>query len=739
MGRAEARRAQKRGSRRAKRSGVIRRFFGWRKLLGTFLTVSALGIAAFIALYIAVDVPGANAQAKLQSNTYKYSDGTLIARTGKVNRESVPISKVPKDVQHAFVAAENKTFYNDSGVDLKGTARGLVNTVTGKGRQGGSTITQQYVKNYFLGQEQTVSRKAKELIIALKVDQEKTKDDILAGYMNTSYYGRGAYGIQAAARAYYDVDAEDLSVQQGAYLAALLQAPSQYEWSAASATSRKLVLQRWNYVLDNMVEMRWLDSGKRAGMTFPKPVAPKPAPGLDGQTGYLVDAAEQELINSGISEQELAAGGWNITLGINKGKQKALERAVDRKLISRLDPEQRKVDSHVQAGAVSVDPKTGLVAALYGGRNYRAHELSNATRRDYQPASTFKPLILASALENDATTQDGVPIKASTIYDGTSKRPVKGSDTAFSPPNEDDKDYGPITVQRAMNKSVNSVFAQMAVDVGLEEVKKTALGLGMSPKAGGFDVRPAMSLGVMEASPLDMAGVYATLDNHGEKVTPRLVKSAERGEQRVQLPDPIGEQVVDRTTADTVTSVLTGVVDDGTGSAVRRSGLEVAGKTGTSDDNKSAWFTGYTPKLVTAVGLFGEDIENGGKQVTLKGAGGGGRVNGGGYPAEIWADYTQGALNGEPGGEFDLETDQGAAVAPTPVPTPTTSAPDPEPTPSETPESESPGTNPSESEPTPTPSQSTPTAPPTPPPPTEPSGRPSTEPGADEPQLVPGN
>src|SRR5690606_877635 len=175
-----------------------------------------------------------------------------LARDGEVNREVVDLAQIPKPVQRTFVAAENKSFYKDAGVDIKGTTRGLVNTLTGKGTQGGSTITQQYVKNYYLTQEQTVTRKLKELAISLKLDREKSKDYILAGYTNTSYYGRNAYGIQAAAQAYYRVDAEDLTVEQGAYLAALLQAPSQYDWAVASENTKKLVQQRWNYVLDNM-------------------------------------------------------------------------------------------------------------------------------------------------------------------------------------------------------------------------------------------------------------------------------------------------------------------------------------------------------------------------------------------------------------------------------------------------------------------------------------------------------
>ncbi|MEU8567618.1 transglycosylase domain-containing protein [Streptomyces pathocidini] len=720
------------GRPRAKRAGGgIRRFFTWRKVLGAVLTMGVLGIGTFIALYIAVDVPDANADAKKQANVFMYDDGSILARAGSVNREIVPLSQVPKAVQHAFVAAENKTFYQDSGVDLKGTARGLVNTALGRGKQGGSTITQQYVKNYFLDQEQTVSRKAKELIISLKVDQEMSKDDILAGYMNTSYYGRGAYGIQAAARAYYGVDARDLTVEQGAYLAALLQAPSQYEWSGASETSRKLALQRWNYVLDNMVGMDWLDAGARSRMDFDTPIAPKPPAGLDGQAGYLAKLAQDELAAAGVDKAEFDAGGWQIKLAIDKKKQRALEAAVDDKLRTDLDPEKRKVDSHVQPGAVSVDPKTGRIVAMYGGESATKHYTNNATRRDYQPASTFKPLILAAALENSSKTQSGAPIKASTVYDGTSKRPVKGSTIPFAPENEDDRNYGPISVQKAMNKSVNSVFAQMAVDVGLDKVKQTAINLGMSEKAGGFEAKPAMSLGSMGGSPLDMAAAYATLDNHGKKVTPRLVLSAERGDQKVDLPEEQeGEQVVDRTTADTVTSVLAGVVDDGTGAVVRSAGLDIAGKTGTSDDNKSAWFAGYTPELVTTVGLFGEDAEEGGKQVTLYGTGGGGRVNGSGYPAQIWADYTRAALKGESSAEFDLDTDQGAAItlpSTTPTAPPTRPGRGPDPTHS-TPGGQDPSDPESPTDPPTDPGRpTTPTIPPTDPvTPTAPPTKPTT-------------
>ncbi|MEU4208718.1 transglycosylase domain-containing protein [Streptomyces sp. NPDC026206] len=735
MGRAEARRAQKKGSRPAdggkkpKKTG-IRRFFTWKMLLAYFVAVIALGVGSFYALYLYVDVPGkGNDAAKAQSNVYKNQKGEVIARLGEVNREEVPLAKVPQDVQRAVVAAENKNFWTDPGVDLKGTARGIINTVMGRGKQGGSTITQQYVKNYYLDQRQTVTRKVKELIISLKVQDKKPKEEILAGYLNTSYFGRNASGIQAAARAYYGKDIDKVTLEEGAYLAALLQAPSQYDWQAASDAGKKNVEARWNYVLDKMVEKKWLDPGKRQSMKFQPPGQPKPPEGLTGQNGYLVQAARQEMIRDlkrqGRPEGDFAAGGWTITLSIDPKKQAALEKAVKKQLIDDLDPKAREVDGHVQAGAASVDVKTGQVVAMYGGQDFIKHQTSNATRGDYQPASTFKPLILASALQNGSKTQGRKPITSSSLYDGTDKRPVvdKGAPVGFAPENEDGYSENPVTVQKAMNKSINSVFAQMAVDVGLDKVKKTAVELGMK---GDFEEVPSMSLGSMGASPLEMAGVYATLDNHGKKINPSIIKSVSWKGEAYKLPNPVtDERVVSRNTADGVTGVMTGVVEDGDGTAnvVSSGQYQVAGKTGTSDDNKSAWFTGYTPGLATSVGIFGEGP--GGKQVTLQGTGGEGRVNGGKQPAKIWAAYTSSVFDDdEDKSKFDLDTEDGFVPPQAPAGTPSAAASaGASRTPSATPStrSQSPSSTPSRqtpsgrpSSPTGRPTQPTPPIPPSP-------------------------
>ncbi|MFE6909780.1 transglycosylase domain-containing protein [Streptomyces erythrochromogenes] len=695
MGRAEVRKAQQRGARRApsgrakgakesggtgKRTG-IRRFFTWKKLLGAFFGMVLLLMAAAFALYFSVDEPtDPNKQATLQSNTYRWSDGSIMANTGKMNREIVSLDKIPQDVRTAFIAIENKSFYQDRGIDLMGVARGLFNTVRGKGTAGGSTITQQYVKNYYLTQDQSATRKLRELVISLKVDQRMEKDDILAGYLNTNFYGRNAYGIQAAAQAFYGIDAGQLTLEQGAYLASVIQAPSQYDLATAGPNGTKLVNIRFNAVLDNMVEMGKLDPEKRKTMTLPPPIKPKPRPGMEGQKGYLIQAANDELNKQGITDAMITAGGWNIALNVDKNKQSALEKAVQDELESKLDRKDTKgrpQDQSVQAGATSVDPKTGAIVAMYGGVGLEEKSASNALRTDYQPGSTFKPIVLASALENASNTQDGKPITPNALYDGTSKRPVVGSKIPFNPQNQDNANHGNpmMTVQEATNLSVNSVYAQMIVDVKPPNAKKTALELGMVDREGWPEDKPAMALGTMSANTMEMAGVYATFDNHGKKVTPTIIKKAEHKDREFTPQDGVGTQAISRKTADTVTKVLQGVVEDegGSGNKVRSSAYQAGGKTGTTESNVAAWFTGYTPELVTVVAMFGEDPTTH-NQVTLTGTAGLGRAGGSSFPASIWKAYTLAALKGVDTGKFQLsEADMGAVQTPSRSTSPTAS------------------------------------------------------------------
>ncbi|MFD0279140.1 transglycosylase domain-containing protein [Kitasatospora sp. NPDC127111] len=642
-------------ARRPKRTGWRRLIPTWRMTLLGLVTAVLLGVGLFALGIALVKVPDAHAAATAQSNTWLYQDGSVIARTGQTNRQNVPLDKVSPAAQHAALAAEDRNFYHEGAVNVQGLVRAAINTAKGEGTQGGSTITQQYVKNTYLSQKQSVTRKVKELFIAIKVDATETKDDVLSGYLNTSYYGRGAYGIQAAAQQYFGVDASALDPAQGAYLATLLNAPSAYDVATATPAGKQNAVNRWNYVLDGMVKEGWLSAEERAATTFPEVRDPQAQLGLSGQAGYLVNAATEYLTaNQVISESELAKGGYTIKLTVDPARQQALQDAVQAQLHDTLDPEKRKKDAAAQAGAASVDPRTGAVVALYGGVDYTKHYIDNATRRDYQAGSTFKAIALAAALENDARTQSGQTVTPRTVYDGTSGRKVRGGKgTPYAPPNEGDKSYGPITLQQATDWSVNSAFAQLAQDTGLQKVRDTGIALGLPGNTPGLDAVPSIPLGTATPSVLDMAGVYATLDNGGKQITPWLVQSVDREGEALQLPAHKTTQAIGEETAREVTAMLQGVVSDpgGTGWRAKALGRPVAGKTGTTDDQKSVWFVGYTPELVTSVALFGQDPASG-AQVSLSGTGGIDGAAGGQYPAQIWTSYMKAALKGRPVSDF---------------------------------------------------------------------------------------
>ncbi|MFF8376952.1 transglycosylase domain-containing protein [Streptomyces sp. NPDC015661] len=637
-----------------------------RTLLGLLLLGTLLLAGAFVAGYLLVEIPPANAAAVAQSNVYLYRDGTPLARDGEVNRENVRLDQVPLTVRRAVLAAEERDFHTSRAVDPKAMVRATWNTVTGKGRQSGSTITQQYVKNYYLGQEQTLSRKAKEFFIAIKLGREKSKEEILQGYLNTSYFGRNAYGVQAAARAYYGKDVERLDTAEGAYLASLLKAPSAYDVTTHPENRAKAVA-RWHYVLDGMVSEGWLSPAARAAARFPVPQTARAATALSGQRGYLVQAVEEYLTDHGIvDEKTLAGGGFRITTTLEPAKQEALVDAVEERVVSRLDPANAPTDRYVRVGAAAVDPANGKVLAMYGGVDYTQQYVNNATRRDYQVGSTFKPFVFTAAVQNGAQTQQGRPITPYTVYDGTNRRPVEGwNGSPYDPANEDDASYGDIAVGAATDLSVNAVYAQMAVDVGPAHVRHTAIALGVPGSTPDLTASPSIALGPATASVLDMASAYATLAAHGRNGTYSLVEEISRNGQEVEIPGVARRQAVSREAADTTTSILRSVVETGTGTAAQAAGRPAAGKTGTAEDDKAAWFAGYTPELATVVAVMGQDPESG-AQEPLYGALGQPRVNGGGVPAEIWGLFTREALAGTPARDFELRLMPGAEAPPVP-------------------------------------------------------------------------
>jgi membrane peptidoglycan carboxypeptidase len=388
---------------------------------------------------------------------------------------------------------------------------------------------------------------------------------------------------------------------------------------------------------------------------------------MSGQRGYIVGAIKDYLTTNKIIDADtLEAGGYRITTTLQKSKQDAFVKAVNDQVMSKLDKKSRKVDNYVRAGGASVDPKTGNIVAMYGGIDYVKQYTNGATRGDFQVGSTFKPFVLASAIQNDSQTQDGQTITPNTYYDGTNKRPVEGwNGGSYAPENEDQASYGDITVRTATDKSVNSVYAQMAVDVGPDKVKQTAIDLGIPSDTPDLTATPSIALGPSTASVLDMAEAYATLANHGERHTYTMIsKITKDGTDEIKLPGPEDHPRGEPRVRRHHDLVLQSVVDNGTATAAQAADRPAAGKTGTAEEDTAAWFAGYTPDLATVVSVMGQDPTTAAHK-SLYGAMGLERVNGGGAPAEIWAQFTKSALKGTEASDFDLQLQEGAeTVAP---------------------------------------------------------------------------
>lgn len=363
--------------------------------------------------YAMVGLPNVNEAAKAQNNVYLWDDGSQMVATGsEVNRQIISFEQIPDAMRNAVISAENKSFEHDRGIDPMGIARALFNMATGGETQGGSTITQQYVKNSRLSQEQTLSRKFQELFITLKVTNKMKKNEIIRDYLNVSYYGRGASGIQAAARTYYGKDAVDLNPSECAFLATLLKGASYYDPAGATDVDPKQATpklnterakKRWKWILDEEVKDGRLSQTERAKYTkFPDPLPLKKSPQLGGQTGYLVDLAKKYFLNNtpGVTADMLAQGGYQIHTTFNKKKVNELNAAVKKVYDNKIKPKERpETDTHVQFGGGSVDPKTGAIVAIYGGQDATKHFTNNADPTGAQVGSTFKPFVLAAAME----------------------------------------------------------------------------------------------------------------------------------------------------------------------------------------------------------------------------------------------------------------------------------------------------------------------------------------------------
>ena len=638
---------------RSNRTGILRWVPSFRQIfaLGLFLVV--LGVGALAYAVKTTDIPQPNEVSQAQTTIFYYDDAkTELGRLGEANRVSVPIDEIPLATQRTVLSAEDRTFYQHGGFSIKGIARAVVNNVKHSSTQGGSTITQQYAKNAYLSDERRFKRKAKELVLSIKLETQTSKDKILEDYLNTIYFGRGAYGIETAANQYFGKSVQDLSVEQSAVLAAIIQAPN----GLSPETNLDGLKSRWNYVLDGMVSQSWLVAGERASMKFPKIKKESPNEVFGGWKGYLLEQARQAAYDQGITEDQINRAGLRIVTTFNKQAQLAAVKAI------KEEGPKTGADG-LRIGIAAVRPGTGEVVAIYGGKDYLKNQVNNATQAIGQAGSTFKPFTLAAALENK--------LSLSTSFSGKNHTKVDNYDVV----NYSNHSYGKrITLLKATEESVNSAFVQCAKRVGLETVMESAIRAGIPRDAVGMEPNLAFTLGTASPHVIDVASAYSTFAARGLQVSPSYIKliTDSNGKEIYKLsPRPI--QAFATKISDTVSYAMQKVVQVGTGTPAKALGRPAAGKTGTTNDNMSAWFAGFTPELSTAVMLVKDGPD--GQPMTLRGTGGMQTVYGASFPAHIWTAFMKYALEGTPISELPkLPKGQPSGAHPTDSPSPKPSA-----------------------------------------------------------------
>lgn len=663
----------------------------WGSLAGLVLLV--IGVIGVWVAYSKTTIPEPNDIASRQVSVIYYADGKreldrMVPDEG--NRESVKLSDIPKVVQDAHIAAEDRSFYVNNGIDVMGILRAVKTGLTGDAQVGGSTITQQYVKNFYLSQDRTLDRKAKEILISVKIDGELSKEEILEKYLNTIYYGRGAYGIKSGAKAYFGVtDLSKLTVAQAAVLASVINAPSYYDPAEGPAAAANLE-RRFTYVLDGMVEEGWLSATERAKITALPEVKPRSANTFGGgSTGYITAAVRKELVANGLTEAELERGGLRIVTTIDHDAQANAVKAMKENLPK----------GGVTGGLVAIAPGDGAVVAMYGGADYRKSQLSTATQAILQAGSNFKPFAVLAAV------RDGISTK--TQFDGDSPKTFGATDGGKVTINNFGKrDYGKVDMRRMIGRSINTAFVELNEEIGPKQTRLAAIDAGIPEKTMGLDDTLTNVLGSSSPRVIDMASAYSTIASQGVRATPYFVKSVTS-----TLPDgftyeakPKTQRAFDKRITADVTDAMTYTVKPG-GTATKLQGLKrpVAGKTGTSEENKSIWFSGFVPQLAVSIGLYKPDAD--GNPTTMTDAEGY-NLTGGTIPADIFMDFMQPTLEGVEVVPFPKRVGVGDdKVTTTTTRTPTTQAPTTteapptttEPTPTQTKE---PGKPPKTSDPT---------------------------------------
>jgi membrane peptidoglycan carboxypeptidase len=676
----------RRGTRgKAKKVGWRRYVPSWKIVLaamgiGTLASICMIGVA-----YAMVKVPKVNEDTTYQGSTIYYSDGKTPMATIGTSRQIVTLQQMSPNVQNAVLAAEDRNFFHEPAISPTGIARAVINNVSGGDTQGGSTITQQYVKNAYLNQERTITRKFKELFVSVKIAKQQDKNTILQNYLNTIYFGNGANGVQAAAKTYYNRSASALTVPQAAILAANVKQPGYYD-PRSKGQQRIDTVERYNFVLDGMVKMGKLSPADYAKYKDNPPMTLKQKGATyAGQKGYLIQRVKNALHNMKFSEQDLETKGLKVYTTWDKDLQEKAKVSVERNLKAHNLPPDTRV------GLVSINPKNGEIEAAYGGKNYLRRFVDDAFYATAQVGSGFKPYVLATALTQDIGLKSYFDASAPAYFDTKGDRVSASDPDAFQVHNDEGNPVNPVVnLVTATQMSYNTVYVPLGFKAGSDNVLALAEKAGlphdaMKPHVGvsGF------FLGQSSMSPLDQATGYATIANDGEYIRPHTIRkvldSHFRPFQQAQWKNVEHHRAFDADVAHDVQYAMQAVLrSPGTGVRAALPGRQAAGKTGTTNENKAAWFNGFTPnQLVTSVGMWRYDdpVEKGknkhpGRYRKMVGIGGLARINGGNNPAEIWHDYMSSALQGKqvttfPPPAYVGNNERFATPRPTATPTPT--------------------------------------------------------------------
>jgi len=633
-------------------------------LISLALATVFLFVVLFIAAYESTSISVRNSYTASKASVFKYTNNSEVGRVYREDRVEVPLFRVPLSFQRAILAAEDSDFYSHVGINPLSIGQALFKNATSDTLQGGSTITQQYAKIAYLKPEQKISRKIKELFVALKVEGAFTKSEILEKYINAVYFGRNAYGVEMAARKYFGVKASALTPSQSIVLAALVRSPANYDPEFKPGNSVRLI-NRFNGIKKNMVDESWITTEEARSIYFPKFGSQKVEDINSSNRGHLIAAIKSELSDLGYTEDVLTVGGYVVQTTLDQSAQRYAEYAVET---------QRPIDSpkDLHIGLASVRPGTGEIVALYGGNDYLERQLNDATQAIAQAGSTFKVFAVVAALEKGYSL--------TTVWDGRSPQTFRTSSGYYKVSNYGNSSFGPVSLYKATASSINTVFVKLGTKIGPESVVDVARRAGI-PEAVQVLPTPSVVLGVSSPRVLDVASSFSTFAAGGIYSKPHLVKKIFDGDGKLiyEFKGESKRVFSEKVMADLSYS-LTGVVRNGTASSVLAGfPRPIAGKTGTSQDNASAWFAGYSPDLATSVAFFRDT-----PQQRLTGIGGLNSITGGSFPARIWNEYMKRALAQYPISYFPRPAFVGGTrsiyidvAKPTPTPTKTTPAPSP--------------------------------------------------------------